>query len=132
MKLWIDDVRPAPEGYIWCKSVNEAKKQIEDIEKEQQYFYNLAHDFLHSGKDSAFHKAMSMCKRREIEFIDMNRDNNDYIYFLEWLKETSRNYPIRIYSMNNKKNYWVESLERNKIKMSWIKILTNLGVLIWN
>lgn len=24
MKLWIDDVRPAPEGYVWCKSVNEA------------------------------------------------------------------------------------------------------------
>ena len=23
MKLWIDDVRPAPEGYIWVKSVNE-------------------------------------------------------------------------------------------------------------
>ena len=20
MKLWIDDVRPAPEGYVWCKS----------------------------------------------------------------------------------------------------------------
>ena len=26
MKLWIDDVRPAPEGYIVCKSVNSAKK----------------------------------------------------------------------------------------------------------
>lgn len=21
MKLWLDDVRPAPEGYVWCKSV---------------------------------------------------------------------------------------------------------------
>ena len=20
MKLWIDDVRPAPDGYVWCKS----------------------------------------------------------------------------------------------------------------
>lgn len=28
MKLWIDDVRPAPEGYVWCKSVNEAKEVI--------------------------------------------------------------------------------------------------------
>ena len=26
MKLWIDDVRPAPEGYVWCKSVDEAKE----------------------------------------------------------------------------------------------------------
>lgn len=28
MKLWIDDVCPAPEGYVWCKSVNEAKVYI--------------------------------------------------------------------------------------------------------
>ena len=21
MKLWVDDVRPAPEGYMWCKSI---------------------------------------------------------------------------------------------------------------
>ena len=28
MKLWIDDVRPAPEGYVWCKSVEEAKDVI--------------------------------------------------------------------------------------------------------
>ena len=33
MKLWIDDVRPAPEGYIWCKSVNEAKRAIEFVNK---------------------------------------------------------------------------------------------------
>ena len=33
MKLWIDDVRPAPEGYTWCKSVNEAKLTI--LKKEQ-------------------------------------------------------------------------------------------------
>ena len=25
LKLWLDDIRPAPDGYIWCKSVEEAK-----------------------------------------------------------------------------------------------------------
>lgn len=30
MKLWIDDVRPAPDGYIWCKSVNETIAIIEN------------------------------------------------------------------------------------------------------
>lgn len=25
MRLWLDDIRPAPEGYVWCKSVHEAK-----------------------------------------------------------------------------------------------------------
>ena len=24
MKLWVDDVRPAPDGYIWCKSTKAA------------------------------------------------------------------------------------------------------------
>ena len=29
MRLWIDDVRPAPEGYIWIKSVNKAKPKAD-------------------------------------------------------------------------------------------------------
>lgn len=29
MKLWVDDLRPAPEGYIWVKSVIEAISWIE-------------------------------------------------------------------------------------------------------
>lgn len=28
MKLWIDDVRSAPDGYIWLRSTNEAKEFI--------------------------------------------------------------------------------------------------------
>ena len=23
MKIWLDDIRPAPDGYVWCRSVNE-------------------------------------------------------------------------------------------------------------
>lgn len=25
MKLWLDDVRPAPDGYIWLDTVNKVK-----------------------------------------------------------------------------------------------------------
>lgn len=28
MKIWVDDVRPAPDGYEWCKSVHEAVSEI--------------------------------------------------------------------------------------------------------
>lgn len=28
MKVWVDDLRPAPEGYIWCQSTNEALRLI--------------------------------------------------------------------------------------------------------
>ena len=28
VKIWVDDVRPAPDGYVWCKSVNAAIDKI--------------------------------------------------------------------------------------------------------
>lgn len=28
MKVWVDDLREAPNGYIWCKSTNEALRLI--------------------------------------------------------------------------------------------------------
>jgi hypothetical protein len=29
MKIWLDDVRPAPEGWLWAKTVPEAKSLIQ-------------------------------------------------------------------------------------------------------
>lgn len=88
MKIWIDDVRPAPNDYeyIWAKSVDEAKLEIKNIE-----FYSS----VESGKWLA------------ITLIDIDHDagdyaedGGDYIKLLDWLEETGRNYPIRIHSMN--------------------------------
>ena len=79
MKLWIDDIRPAPEGYVCCKSVNGAICILS------------AYDYINS----------------EIEIIDIDHDagkyacdGGDYIKLLDWLEETGRNYPIHIHSMN--------------------------------
>ena len=33
MRLWIDDIRPAPAGYVWCKSVDDARKTIRVIDE---------------------------------------------------------------------------------------------------
>lgn len=81
IKLWIDDVRPAPEGCVWVRSVNEAINLIGDVEE-------------HLGIAT-------------INLIDIDHDageyvneGGDYIKFLDWLEETGRNYPIRIHSMN--------------------------------
>ena len=83
MKLWIDDVRPAPEGYRWIKSVNQAKMLIR--------FWGF-----YTGYAS-----------KNIELIDIDHDagdyasdGGDYIKLLDWLEETGRNYPIRIHSQN--------------------------------
>ena len=36
MKLWVDDIRPAPEGYKEVNSVNDAKWEI--VYTENMYF----------------------------------------------------------------------------------------------
>lgn len=88
MKLWIDDVRPAPKGYEWVKSVNEAKLAI--IETEKRNSVNYLYDI-----------------KFAITLIDIDHDagdyaqyGGDYIKLLDWLEETNRNIPIHIHSMN--------------------------------
>ena len=91
MKLWVDDVRPAPEGYRWFDTVNKVKNFImhcEDINKEMCENGVYLHDTF-------------------IELIDLDydagdyaADGGDYIKILDWLEETGRRYPIRIHSAN--------------------------------
>lgn len=99
MKIWIDDVRPAPEGYVWCTTVNQAKSVIED---EDAIYVN------------------------GIELIDIDHDagsyaefGGDYIKLLDWLEETGRNYPIRIHSMNP---VGVENMRRIIQKNGWTEV----------
>lgn len=65
MKLWLDDIRPAPEGYKWVKTVNEAK----------------IHCCQHLNPN----------KELFIEEFDLDHDagdyEQDYIELLKWLEE---------------------------------------------
>lgn|GEM_PF-318258 len=79
IRIWLDDVRDAPEGYHGCHSVNKAKELIEKCE------------FDHS----------------KIEVIDCDHDLGDYsedggdgIKLLEWLAERGTFYPIELHTMN--------------------------------
>lgn len=38
MKLWLDDIRPAPPGWVWAKSVAEAKHYLASGEVEEASF----------------------------------------------------------------------------------------------
>lgn len=104
MKLWIDDVRQAPLGYMWARSVNQAKEII------SKYSDMLDWD---------------MQPTDMVELIDIDHDAGDYAYdggdyikLLDWLEETGQSYPIHIHSMNPvgvenmrqiiKKNHWRE------------------------
>ena len=87
MKLWVDDVREAPQGYRWVRSVYEAKVAIRNSET-----------MLKASGGKVYY---------QIELIDIDHDagdfasdGGDYIKLLDWLEETGRSYPIRIHSMN--------------------------------
>lgn len=100
MKLWVDDVRPAPEGYVWCRTVNEVINLVPDVE-----------EYLGT---------------KTIELIDLDHDagsfaqyGGDYIKLLDWLEETGRNYPIRIHSMNP---VGVENMRRIIQRNGWTEV----------
>lgn len=86
-KIWVDDVRPAPPGYRWVKSVNEAIETITNYELMSKV----------SGGKSYYN----------IELIDLDhdsgdfaKDGGDFIKVLDWLEATNRSYPIRLHTMN--------------------------------
>lgn len=99
MKIWVDDLRSAPEGYALEKSVWGAKWLIELCEEMGD----------------------------TIELIDLDHDAGDYrglggdfIKILDWLEETGRNYPIRIHSMNS---VGVENMRRIIQRNGWTEVL---------
>lgn len=101
MRIWVDDVRPAPEGDIWCKSVNDAIAFIVGAE-------NRLKSYIESDMDADNPQVRNArINLRTIRLIDIDYDagdfaydGGDYIKLLDWLEETGRNYPIRIHSMN--------------------------------
>ena len=118
MKLWIDDVRPAPDGYKLVKSVTEAKIVIENAEilidgaLETIRSYEDVYENLRPEEkvkyEEYIHPIMkNRIKENYIEVLDLDHDagqyscfGGDYIKILDWLEKTGRNYPIRIHSAN--------------------------------
>ena len=66
MKLWVDDIRPAPAGYIWAKSVEQAKTMISFAQN----------GFLIGLTDDIF-----------LDLISLDHDGGDYIEILNWLEK---------------------------------------------
>lgn len=79
MKIWLDDIRPAPDGFTLAHSVNEAIALIEKAEMDG------------AG----------------IDLIDCDHDLGDYfpdggdgIKLLDWLCERQTFYPIALHTAN--------------------------------
>lgn len=87
MKIWVDDVRPAPEGYVWCKTVNEVKHIVTHI--------------------MSLHYITDPTNLPTIELLDLDHDagdmarwGGDYIKILDWLERQGWNIPIKLHTMN--------------------------------
>ena len=65
MKLWIDDVRPAPKGYKWAQSVMMAQAIIEVAEEEKEAFLEKANYQLHHHNLQGFISFLGMASRRD-------------------------------------------------------------------
>ena len=100
MKLWIDDIRPAPNGYHWVKSVHEAIIHICQMKRPNGDYNIEVIDLDHDAGDYAFM-------------------GGDYIKLLDWMEYKGiNNIPIHIHAMNPvgrqnmqtiiKKNGWRE------------------------
>lgn len=79
IKIWLDDVRPAPDGYVWCKSVNGCKQAVVDAEQSGHI----------------------------IAVIDCDHDMGDYfcdggdgIALIDWLLERETLYQIQLHTAN--------------------------------
>lgn len=113
MKIWVDDIRPAPHGYVWCRSVDETKNTIVQANA----------DLCKSHKEG--HLDMSFY----IEEISLDHDAGDYfsqggdyiriLDWLEWLYQGQRCFiefhlhsqnPVGVQNMRRiiEKNKWIE------------------------
>lgn len=81
MRIWIDDVRPAPDHtWCWCRSVYEAKSVISEFR-----WGRIDIEVISIDHDAG----------------DFHVDGGDYIKVLDWLEKKGWSYPIHIHSMNS-------------------------------
>lgn len=126
MKIWIDDVRPAPEGYEWCKSVNQAIYIIEAFICLREGNSKGCIHLFETAQFHGFEGSEECLFDHRISLIDIDHDageyacdGGDYIKLLEWLEKYNLSYPIRIHSMNP---VGVENMRRIIQRNGWKEI----------
>ena len=107
MKIWVDDVRPAPDGYVWCTTTNEAKHIITSV----MAMYIISH--------RAYLPSITILDL-DHDAGDMAKYGGDYIEILNWMEKQDYSVaiPIRLHTMNPvgrenmrriiRKNGWTE------------------------
>ena len=99
MKLWLDDVRPAPEGYNWAKTVREAISLIIAYNRESDYCWT---QYIENYWDrERLERSLATWTIEEISCDnDLGENEAEGYKLLDWLEATGRNFPIHIHSAN--------------------------------
>ena len=99
MRLWLDDVRPAPEGYNWAKTVREAIHIIMAYNRELDYNWQM---YIEGFWDKErFERYFATWSIEEISCDnDLGENETEGYKLLDWLEATGRNYPIHIHTDN--------------------------------
>lgn len=99
MRLWIDDVRPAPEGYYWAKSISTAIYEIMRYNKEADYIWYYY--ILGYYDRETLERHLSVWQIEEISCDnDLGPDEPEGYKLLDWLEATGHSYPIHIHTDN--------------------------------
>ena len=99
MKLWLDDVRTAPDGYRHVFTVEEAIGDIMQYERECGWAW--ANYMLGYTTIEQRDKFLNWYTITEISCDnDLGEHTAEGYKLLDWLEATGRNYPIHIHSAN--------------------------------
>ena len=92
MKLWIDDVRPAPEGFIAFRTTNDALRYIR-LHSEFIDFIDIDHD----AGDCVIEGGDFIEILKELERLS-NKNTSESFYWQDWLQNQV---VFRVHSMNH-------------------------------
>lgn len=111
MKIWLDDIRPAPEGYTWCHSVNEAKFLIVE-------FMSFLKEAIYQIEEAE--------TLPNLEIINLDHDLGEYaidggdaVKLLDWIEKNGWKFTFHIHSMNP---VGVENMRRIIQRNGWKEI----------
>ena len=99
MKLWMDDVRPAPDGYVWATTVREAIYHICRYNRESDNSWQMYIDGWIDRENLERYLATWTIEEISCD-NDLGENETEGYKLLDWLEATGRNYPIRIHSAN--------------------------------
>ena len=105
MRLWLDDVRPAPKGWLWARSVNEAIELIELFERSYLCSCKLARHF--ENTPGLYYEWLIRMANDAVGLISMDHDLGDFaadggdgIKLMDWLLERQTFYPLEFHTAN--------------------------------